>query len=162
MSLITSLLGGSPPGTVMCGLEPSVPVTLTAPGFSPPGASVGDSVGATGGGSVAWAWGVASPSSDLSEEEPHAANGSTASSRGRANRYRRMAAAKGSASAEEPGSGGRRADPYRWRRRLSERRRGFAEAIARDHRGQAPRAGVPAQVGRRRRRRQLALRALHV
>src|SRR4051794_35890324 len=104
-SLITSLVGGSPPGTVMCGLEPSLPVTLTAPGFSPPGASVGDSVGATGGGSVAFAWGVVLPDSVFSDE-PHAANASAASSRGRASEYRRMAAAKGSASAEEPTQAG--------------------------------------------------------
>src|SRR3954454_5480206 len=108
MSLITSLVGGSPPGTVMCGLAPSLPVTLTAPGFPPPGASVGAAVGAAGGGSVACACGVASPSS---EDEPHAANASTANSRGRASRYRRMAAAKGSASAERwPYAGGAATD----------------------------------------------------
>src|SRR3954451_16206127 len=31
MSLITSLVGGSPPGTVIFGREPSLPVTFTAP-----------------------------------------------------------------------------------------------------------------------------------
>src|SRR3954451_7294197 len=61
MSLITSLVGGAPPRPVMCGVAPGLPVTLIAPGFPPPGASVGDAVGATGGGSVACACGVASP-----------------------------------------------------------------------------------------------------
>src|SRR4051812_38105428 len=149
MSLITSLLGGSPPGTVMCGFAPSLPVTLTAAGFSPPGASVGDSVGAAGGGSVAFAWGLAWPSSEFWEDETHAAKASTASSRGRASRYRRMAAAKGSASAEQPASGGARGHGYRRRRALRDDRRGVAEAIAREHRRQAAWAAVAAQVGRR-------------
>src|SRR3954469_13859381 len=94
MSLITSLVGGSPPGTVIFGRSPSLPLTLTAlPLEEPPLAAAGVAVSvaaSVGSGVGGWIVGVGVPSL---EELPHAANPSTASSRGRASRYRRMAAA---------------------------------------------------------------------
>src|SRR3954452_17840667 len=76
MSLITSFAGGSPPGDVIVGLEPSLPVTLTAelePELASAGVavSVGASVGAWVASSVAVA--VAALSSEDDESSPHAA-----------------------------------------------------------------------------------------
>src|SRR4051794_14031821 len=95
MSLITSLVGGSPPGVLIVGLEPSLPVTLTAaPELEPlEASSVAVSVGASVGAWVAASVGaaVAEPSSE-DESSPHAAKANTAISKGRASRYRRMGA----------------------------------------------------------------------
>src|SRR4051794_37991505 len=72
MSLITSLVGGSPPGTLIVGFSPSFPLTETLPaGALVGGASVGASVAASVGA------GVAALSSEESSLEPQPDRAST-------------------------------------------------------------------------------------